>query len=286
MPPGGDGNFSVAATITNDPFCPGSRYAEYQHFPDGQLVAFSIGVNFSGYQLVVFNAASLTQGGNITLLGGNAIWVSPTIAGLASVAWAGTGNIVILWGDGTNSYVDMYPPTGGSPTRIMTIPGWCGSVIVDQNGNLISGIGYLAGRTGEIRVVPQSLWQQVLNGTHPPLDFTNDATLLATGMGSAYSLGVDNDGDVFGSGADTSMSNPAYGIGYLVRNDVITRVLNGGAPAQMSNPMECKRFSPNPACYDYAYTMLSNPVTGELDVVRTRMSCTPGSMCCRRRHRL
>ncbi len=277
LPPGGDNNFSLAATITNDPTVQDLDSPVISISPDGKTVAFSIGINLSGtYQMVVFNAALLTQGGNLTLLGNPAIAETPPISGLMSIAWSGTSNIAVLWGDYTNSYVDMYPPTGGTPTRIMTIPGMCGSATVDQRGNLISGIGYLTGRTGEIRVVPQSLWQQVLSGTHPPLDFTNDATLLATGMGSAQTLGVDNDGDVFGSGTDASASNPAYGIAYLVRNDVITRVLNGGAPAQMSNPLECKRFSPDPACDDYAMTTLNNPFTGQLCVVWIPDELYPG----------
>ena len=134
---------------------------------------------------------------------------------------------------------------GGSLLPIMTIPGASGSVAADAQGNIITGIGYLTGRTGELRVIPQTLWQAVISGKHPPLDFTNDATLLASGMGSANSLGVDAQGDVDCSGTDTSVANPAYGVGYLLRNDVVARVLTGGIPAQMSNPLECARFMPN-----------------------------------------
>lgn len=262
LPPAGRTHFTPVATITNDPAVSFLDTPVVSLSPDGRHIAMSIGMNFSEYHLLIFDAALLAGGSMPNLLTDNRVWQSPALFGVASLTWVGGSHLAVLWGDYTNSYVDMLPASGGTMTRIMTIPGASGSIAFDPEQNLCAGIGYLTGRTGELRVIPALRWQQVLAGTRGPLDFTAEGVLLATGVGSALSMGCDAEGNLHVSGTDT-----VYGTVYLLRNDVITRVLRGGQSARKTNLLECRTFTPDPAKDDYAMTIFANPATQQLCVV-------------------
>ena len=53
--------------------------------PNGSRIAISIGINFTGYTLMIFNTAELTQGGTLNLMADSSVWKSPQISCLASL---------------------------------------------------------------------------------------------------------------------------------------------------------------------------------------------------------
>ena len=265
LPPGGMSHFTVAATITDDPGVSFLDTPVLKISPDGSKVALGIGLNFTDYYVMVFPASLLTANNATSLMQNSGVWKSPMIYGMTSVAWVTDNLLAINRVEGSNSAIDMIAPGAAAFTPIMTVPGYSGTVAVDQDGNLITGIGYLAGRTGELRVAPESRWEPVLHGQRGPLDFDADATLLATGMGSAESLDVDSEGNVCVSGTDMSVGN--YGAAYLLRNDCIASVLAGGPPVQASNPQVCRTFTPDPVRDDYSMIIFANPAAHALCVV-------------------
>ena len=264
LPPAGRSNFNLGATIADDPSIFFLDTPLLAISPDGNSVALCIGINFTTYYVCVFPTSRIFAT-SPPLLDDATVWKSAPLYGVVSMAWATDSLLAINRGDWTNSFVEMFTP--GSPVMhsIMTIPGSSGDIAFDHEGNLLAGIGYLTGRTGELRVAPRTLWQQALAGTRGPIQYDSEALLLASAAGSASSLGVDAEGNVHVSGTD--MASGAYGIVYLLRNDVLARVLRGGAPADLNNVSECRRLSPDPAKDDYAMVVVGNPVTGELHII-------------------
>ena len=264
---------AVGATIADDPSVAFLDTPLLAISPSGGKVAICIGINYTEYYLLVFPTTRLLNS-TPALMQDAAVWKSARLFGVAGIAWASDNLLAINRGDWTNSYIEMLTP-GSSVTRaIMTIPGASGDIAFDGDGNLIAGIGYLTGRTGELRMVPYRSWQQVLAGTRGAVNFDSEALLLARGAGSASSLGVDGEGNLHVSGSDMSVGK--YGTVYLLRNDVLARVLAGGAPAKMDNPRECRLLSPDPAKDDYAMVVLTNPVNDELLVVWIPNEALPG----------
>jgi len=277
LPPGGVSHFSVVADLLGGGSSGSSLDSQVISIsPDGNRVALGFGTDFTSYHLMVFDASLLTGGSPVDLMNDSRVWKSPVFFGLVSATWVGNDHIAILWGDWTNSYVEMLPSGGGPFTRIMTIPGGSASIAADPQQNLITGIGYLAGRTGEIRVVPASLWQDVYSGKRAPVNFDSEAKLLANAVGSGYSMGTDFEGNLFITGTDASASSPVYGTVYLLRNDTIARALQDGHAVNLSNTLECRTFTPDPAKNDFSMIALSNPSTHELCVVWIPDELYPG----------
>ena len=273
LPPAGASNFTAGATIANDPSVFFLDTPLLAISPGGGKVAICIGINFSEYYLLVLPTARLLES-TPALLQDSSVWKSAPLFGVTSIAWASDNLLAINRGDWTNSYIEMLTPGSSVTHSIMMVPGSSGDIAFDGNQNLITGIGYLTGRTGELRMVPYRVWQQVLAGTRAPVNFDNEALLLARGAGSASSLGVDGEGNLHVSGTDMGVG--AYGTVYLLRNDVLARVLAGGAPAKMDNPRECRLFSPDPAKDDYAMVVLTNPVNDELLIIWIPNEAYPG----------
>lgn len=273
LPPAGASNFTAGATITTDPSVAFLDTPLLAISPSGAQVALCIGANFSEYHILVFPTERLLSS-TPALMQDAAVWKSAPLFGVVSIAWASDNMLAISRGDWTNSYIEMFTPGSSTTHHIMTIPGSSGDIVFDGNQNLITGIGYLTGRIGELRIVPYQLWQQALAGTRGPVNFESEALLLAQGAGSASSMGVDGEGNLFVSGSDMALGN--YGTVYLLRNDVLARVLAGGAAAKMDNPRECRHLSPDPAKDDYAMVVLSNPVNGELLVIWIPDEAYPG----------
>lgn len=282
LPPMGDSNFSLAATVTDDPSVSYLDTPLIGISPNGQRIAVGMGItNGSGdsYYVFLFDTSILSP--SLNLMTDSRVWKSPPFTGLSSLAWVGSNQVAVLWGDWTDSYVETLPSSGGTFTHIMHIPGAAGSIAVDQGNNLFAGIGlYIdpssgADRTGEIRIIPANNWP--LNGIDEatpssagawPLDFTANGLLLAKGIGSALSLGVDGEGDLYASGTDgTGINPPTYGTVFLLRNDAIARVLQGGQAIQGANPADYRTLSPDPAQYDWSEVVFTNPVTDSLEIV-------------------
>jgi hypothetical protein len=237
------------------------------------------------YYVFLFNAGLLNS--SLNLMNDSRVWKSPAFSGLSSLAWVGSNQVAVLWGTWTDSYVETLPAGGGAFTRLLHIPGSSGSITADQSNNLFAGIGYLetpTDRTGEIRIIPANMWpKNAITESTPsaagawPLDFTANGTLLASGIGSALSLGMDNEGDLFASGADIMGANPVYGVIYLMRNDAIARVLQGGQPIQTSNAMACRTLAPDPAHDDYSEVVIINPVDDSLGIAWDPDEYGPGN---------
>jgi len=251
---------------------------------DGQRIALGIGYNSNDYALYILNS-SLLGGTPIDLETDPRVYKNHLMnshnpgqfVGLSSVAWVGNDTVAILWGDYTNSFVETIPAAGGVFTKVMFVPGASGSMTVDLDGNLYAGIGLYSDasgdRTGEVRVIPAGIaWgtpgktEVAPKSAGPwPVDFTRDGKLVARQCGCATSLGVTVEGDVFCSGTNAMGTSGAYpGRVYLIRNDLIARVLKGGAPANQNNSLEFRIIMPDPNHDDFYTYVFSNPVNNGL----------------------
>jgi Dockerin type I domain/Thrombospondin type 3 repeat len=164
------------------------------------------------------------------------------------------------------------PATGIVPL-LPDIPGASAGVTVDKFGNLITGIGFGAA-TGEIKIWSAADLAAALLPGAPPLSYESTGNVLATGILSAASLGVDANNNLFVGGGDAFGGSGNYGYAALIDADVLTRVLAGGAPVNESNPGEYKVMAPDP-CRNDDFTSVQYVPSLAMLVVSANLASKP-----------
>jgi hypothetical protein len=127
------------------------------------------------------------------------------------------------------------------------IPGASGGVTFDHSGDLITGIGY-GSDTGQLKIWSAADVAQALAGQ--PLAYESTGHVLADGVLSAASLGVDADGNLYVGGGDVFGSTGHKGYAALISAAVLQRVLAGGAPADQSSAADFSKVAPDPCQND------------------------------------
>lgn len=200
--------------------------------------------------------------------------------------WHGSG------GPFGSCVISLNTETGVMAGLITNIPGASASIAVDQNFNLVTGLGYLTAptnRTGELKVWTSSEWWN--DGATAMGRYEDQQRVLANNVLSSAYLGFDPDGnlcvgggDAFGTGGPTE-----NGYAAIIRHNVVERVVAAApagtaAPVDETNAAEYRKFAPD-ACqndsatgiiaFDGGISVSWNPTnvsyqTGQHD-------CTPGS---------
>ena len=129
------------------------------------------------------------------------------------------------------------------------IPGASAGIAIDRYGNLITGVGYGAA-TGEIKIWPASALAAALLPGADPLPYETTGYVVASGILSAASLGVDADNNLLVGGGDVFGTTGDYGHAAIVSSNVLARVLSGGAPADESAPGDHTILAPDPCAND------------------------------------
>jgi len=111
--------------------------------------------------------------------------------------------------------------TGQVQPVVANIPGFSGGVGIDREGNLYTGIGFLPGRTGEIRRFRKQDVDEAVR-TAAPVDFAI-GTFVATSL-SADPLLFDREGDLLVGGGD--VNTPGGQSGFIAEIDPRTGVLD------------------------------------------------------------
>lgn len=110
--------------------------------------------------------------------------------------------------------------TGQVQPVVADIPGLSGGVAVDREGNLYTAIGFLPGRTGEIRRFRKDDVDDAVK-TAAPVDFAS-GTFVATSL-SAAPLVFDREGDLLVGGGD--VNTPGGQSGFIAEIDPHTGTL-------------------------------------------------------------
>jgi hypothetical protein len=195
----------------------------------------------------------MDDGSQILLINGGS-WPGPPYG--SSVVWLDTDS-------GTPE-----TPVGGY--LITDIPGASSGVAVDNNGNVIAGIGY--SRTGEIKLWTVADVEDVINGVKTPRDYETTGKWLAAAVLSAATMGVDAENNLHVGGGRYVEGDPTeLGRMALIHHDVVARVAAGdGSPGNAVHeydPDEYKAIAPDPCMDDSATFVTYNRWAGGLAVV-------------------
>lgn len=155
------------------------------------------------------------------------------------------------WGSGSGIYVlDTQAGPGAAILPLFDdIPGASAGLAFDHDGNLITGVGWGATRTGELRIVPAALIDAALAG-ETVISYEDDGLLLAHHVLSAAHLAVDAEGNLFVGGGDVFGSTGEFGYAALISSEVLGRVLDGGPPLDPDDDHELVRIAPDPCAND------------------------------------
>jgi hypothetical protein len=107
------------------------------------------------------------------------------------------------------------------------------------------------------------------------LDYVATGDILAEGMLSAASLGVDEENNVYVGGGDLFGSSAHLGYAGLISGDVVTRVLAGGAPADPNRNDDLTIIAPDPCRNDDFTNVLFVPGVNMLSVSYNANSLPP-----------
>ena len=142
---------------------------------------------------------------------------------------------------------------------VTNIPGASSDVDVDADGNLITGIGFGTGTTGQIKIWAASEWNAADPQETPSLDYQANTKIVAANASSAAYMGTDAEGNLVVGGGDWA-AGPPTSIGYaaLINVSVLDRVLAGGSPVDESNAAEYRELVTDPCMDDSATGILIN----------------------------
>lgn len=160
---------------------------------------------------------------------------------------------------------------------IEEIPGASGGVAFDRHGNLITGIGYGLQEgfdTGQLKIWPAADVLATLEDATSGLAYTNTGHVLAEGMLSAASLGVDANGNLYVGGGDVFGGSGNFGYAALLDASVLERALDGGAPLDRENPEEFRKIAPDP-CENDDFTSVLFVESLDMLVVSANLASQP-----------
>ncbi len=282
----GSGNWEVVGTLGTlmDP-------GFIKVSPDGSKIALGVGY---GKPLLVFPTNMLTPDNPPLLMDGSGnpgSGVTAYSVNYYDAAWADNQYLVINGGQWPGppyasgiGILDTDDPNDTGKGLISNIPGASGGIAIDNNGDLITGIGYAPGstnRTGEIKLWNSSEWS-----TNPAsvLDYEANTRLVAQNVLSAAYLGTDREnnlhvggGDAFGTGGPAERGYAA-----LINNAVVARVAapsGPGTPVDESNSAEYRSFAPDPCRNDSAMGILASNWGGNIAIIwnPTNATCNQGA---------
>ncbi len=90
--------------------------------------------------------------------------------------------------------------------------------------------------TGQLKIWSSDEIDALLALGAEALDYLATGDILAEGVLSAAFLGVDSENNLYVGGGDVFGSSGNMGYAALVNASVLERVLDGGAPADLSSP--------------------------------------------------
>lgn len=131
---------------------------------------------------------------------------------------------------------------------ITNIPGASSDIDVDAAGNVITGIGFGSGTTGQIKIWATGEWDPADPPGTPSLDYQTNTKIVCANCSSAAHLGTDYEGSLTFGGGDWAAGTD-YGYAGLINHAVLSRVLTGGGPVDENNTAEYREFRPDP-CFD------------------------------------
>lgn len=174
-------------------------------------------------------------------------------------AWR-DGRYLVLnagWFAGSGLFVlDTFAGPHAAPWPLMEdIAGASAGITFDRDGNLITGVGYDATRTGELRIVPADVLASAFE-MMGAVSYEDDALLLAHNLLSAGHLAVDRSGNLFVGGGDVFGPTGDFGSAAVVSASVVSRVMTGGAPLDPDAEDELQRLQPDPCGNDDAVSTL------------------------------
>ncbi len=141
--------------------------------------------------------------------------------------------------------------TSKTPEQLLPIvtgiPGASAGLTFDHSGDLITGIGY-GEKTGQLKIWSAQEVALALAGAS--LAYSNTGHVLADGILSAASLGVDADGNLFVGGGDAFGGSGHLGYAGLIRSAVLQRVLEGGPPLDPKSGADFVKIAPDPCQND------------------------------------
>ena len=152
------------------------------------------------------------------------------------------------------SDVYMLDTQSANPTPIpviASIPGASSGIAFDAAGDLVTGIGWDPNdsRTGEIKIFDAASIDGVVAGG-AALDYGGEGAVVANNALSADSLGFDAQGDLDVGGGDSFGSSGHDGYAEVIDASVVTRVKDGGVPAEADNPADVTMLAPDPCKND------------------------------------
>ncbi|MBI9092843.1 MAG: hypothetical protein JEZ12_26805 [Desulfobacterium sp.] len=173
---------------------------------------------------------------------------------------------------------------GSTMGLIKEIPGASASIAVDENFNLVTGIGYCTSpnRTGELKVWKTNEWWN--GGAMTGGDYDDQGRILATNALSSAYLGFDPNGNLCVGGGDAfGVGGPSEnGYAALISHKVMERVVAAqpgeADPVNEANGAEYRQFAPDPCQNDSATGIIA--FDGGISVSwnpTNEVNCTPGS---------
>lgn len=212
--------------------------------PDGSTIAIGTG----WYKPLIFVAAEdLSVGAPIDL----ATWPAAKLvdANYYDAAWLDDRYLLINAGDFATSWV--YAVDRHAPDPALTfvdlvtgIPGASASVVVDPNGNVVTGNGYgFAGDTGDLRAYSAaSISAALSSGT--AIEWSA-GTLIGKNVLSAAHMVFDAEGNLLVAGGDVFGGSGDAGYVAVIDAAAYERALAGGAPVDRDDPNELRRIVPS-----------------------------------------
>ena len=174
---------------------------------------------------------------------------------------------------------------------IANIPGASASVAVDDNFNIVTGIGYApategdpdsVNRTGELKIWRLEDWKND-NGMFMS-NYDDNNRLLGANVLSSASLSFTEQGDLCVGGGDAFGSGGPSENGYaaLINHKVVSRVLEPDTAdptlvLDETNEAECRHFAPDPCQNDSATGILAYGKSLSISWNSTNASCNQGA---------
>ena len=263
----GSNDFGVVATLgTNmDP-------SFVKISPDGQWIALGLGFT---QPLYVFPTSVLSMSDPLNL--DTSSEVSSFSVNYYDAAWRDSRYLFVNggWTTGSAVYVvDITAPAAqATQTLFDDIPGASGGITFDASGNLVTGIGYHATRTGELAAFPAARINGALAGA-TTLSYGTDAVVVARNVLSAAHLGFDAGGNLLVGGGDAFGNSGDRGYAAVIDSAVVARVLQGGPILDPNSPAEYAKITPDPCMNDDAVRVLYVE-TVDMVMVSANLASTP-----------